>query len=122
MDCPQCNVEMGELTDHDATLQRCGSCEGLWTDSAELNRILLHHNMPGLETMGGRPNLDEETGQCPVDLIDLIAVEGGPRHALVFETCEVCSGVWLQPEGDVKTHNDAAKEFVAFFKDFRGHK
>ena len=121
MECPQCNVELEELQGDDLLLQRCSNCEGLWTDAAELNRILLHNNLPGLETMGGRPNPDEMSRQCPIDLVDMIVVEGGPKHSLAFETCEVCSGIWLEPQGDVKTLKDAIGEVVGFFKRFRSH-
>ncbi|MBS2029498.1 MAG: zf-TFIIB domain-containing protein [Deltaproteobacteria bacterium] len=121
MDCPQCNVEMEELSGDDLTLQRCGNCEGLWTDVAELNRILLHNNLPGLESMGGRPNNDELSRQCPNDQCDMIVVEGGPKHSLRFETCEVCSGIWLEPEGEVNNAKDAIGEFIGFFKRFRNH-
>jgi Zn-finger nucleic acid-binding protein len=112
---------MEELSGDDLTLQHCGECDGLWTDVAELNRILLHHNLPGLETLGGKPNPDEVTGQCPIDLIDMIAVEGGPKHSLMFETCEVCGGTWIEPEGKVTSIKDAIGEIVGFFKAFRNH-
>jgi Zn-finger nucleic acid-binding protein len=121
MDCPQCNVEMQELAGDDMVIQRCPECENLWIDVAELNRILLHNNLPGLETMGGKPNPDEPTDQCPLDLVDMIAVEGGPKHSLIFETCEVCGGVWVAPEGTVTSQKEAVREIVGFFKDFRTH-
>src|SRR4051794_8828907 len=121
MECPQCNVEMEEMTGDDMVLQRCGECEGLWTDVAELNRILLHHNLPGLETLGGRPNTDDASGQCPACLVDMIIVEGGHRHELSYEACEICGGIWIQPEGEVHNGKEAVGEIVGFFKEFRHH-
>src|ERR1700677_4881002 len=121
MDCPQCNVEMQELSGDDTVITRCPDWECLWTDVAELNRILLHNNLPGLETLGGKPNADAPTGPCPVDAIDMIAVEGGPKHSITFETCEVCGGVWIEAESEVVTLKDAVAEIVGFFKDFRIH-
>ena len=121
MECPQCNVEMEELSGDDMSLQRCSNCEGLWTDVAELNRILLHNNLPGLESMGGKPNPDELSRICPTDHCDMIVIEGGPKHSLRFETCEVCGGIWLEPEGQVSSVKEAIGELVGFFKRFRNH-
>jgi Zn-finger nucleic acid-binding protein len=113
---------MEEMTaENDMVLQRCGQCEGLWTDVAELNRLLLHHNFPGLEALGGRSNVDDTSGKCPVCLVDMVIVEGGPRHSMRYETCEVCGGVWIQPEGEVHNVKEAIGEIVGFFKDFKHH-
>ena len=115
MECPQCNVEMEELSGDDMSLQRCGNCEGLWTDVAELNRILLHNNLHGLESMGGRPNPGELSRICPKDHCDMIVIEGGPKHSLRFATREVCGGIWREPEGQVGSAKDAIGELVGFF-------
>ena len=77
MDCPGCNVEMSTLEGEDQTLQKCVDCGGLWIDVADLNRVLLHHNLPGLESLGGKLNAEALTGQCPACQVDLVSVDGG---------------------------------------------
>ena len=119
MDEPQFNVEMEKFTGEDVTIHYNRESGGLWIDPADLNKLLLHHNLPGLESMGGKPDTDEEAGRCPTDDDYMIAVFGGPKHSFSYETCEICGGVWLWAEDDVNSFKDAAEEVVSFFKDFR---
>ena len=76
MDCPGCSVEMGEL-DGEAALRRFEQCFGLWIDVTDLNRLLLHNNLPGLESLGGKVDAEALTGQCPECQVDLVRVDGG---------------------------------------------
>lgn len=124
MDCPGCNVEMAELGGADTTLRKCGQCGGLWIDIADLNRILLHHNLPGLESLGGRPDPEALTGQCPECQVDLVRVDGGPRqHPLHYETCESCGGIFLESEFEDAADADAAfEEILEFFRRFSSKK
>ena len=124
MDCPRCNVEMAELGGDDATLKKCSECGGLWIDVAELNRVLLHNNMRGLEGLGGKVNLDELPGQCPECHVDLMTIEGGDRqHPLKYDTCESCGGIFVESEFKDATELQAAlDELVGFFRRFAGQK
>ena len=81
MDCPGCNVEMADLEGEETTLRKCGECGGLWIDVADLNRLLLHNNLPGLESLGGKVDAEALTGQCPECQVDLVRVDGGDRAA-----------------------------------------
>jgi Zn-finger nucleic acid-binding protein len=123
MDCPRDNTEMTELTEgEDRLLFRCGECGALWLDVADLNRILLHHDLPTLEAMGGRANPEEDAGECPVDNVALLAVESQhKRDPLVYETCESCGGIWIE-SADFPDDGDSAEELtkgiVGFFRQF----
>jgi Zn-finger nucleic acid-binding protein len=121
MDCPSCHVEMSELAGNDTTVRKCGDCGGLWMDLADLNRVLLHNNMPGLEGMGGRIDAEALTGQCPECLVDLVRVAGGERlHPLHYDTCESCGGIFLESEfKDATDSPQAMREVVEFFQRFR---
>ena len=124
MDCPRCSVEMSEIASGDSTLQRCATCGGLWIDSADLNRVLLHAGLPALSAVGGYVNPDEIAGQCPACHVDLVAVEGGEKRSLHYDTCESCGGIWLEgPDVDEVpeqiTPQQAEKEIVAFYRQFR---
>jgi Zn-finger nucleic acid-binding protein len=118
MDCPRCVVELVQLGSEDSNLSRCPECAGLWLDVAELNRILLRHNMPGLESLGGRANVDESSGQCPECQVDLVAVEGGERRSMRYETCEVCGGIFLDSETESESVSDAVDAIVGLFRRF----
>lgn len=124
MDCPSCAVELAELEGEDSTLRKCGECGGLWIDLADLNRLLLHNNLPGLESIGGRVNAETLTGQCPECQVDLVTVEGGDRnHPLKYDTCESCGGIFIESEfKEISDPAAAKREIVAFFKRFAGQK
>jgi Zn-finger nucleic acid-binding protein len=115
---------MAELGGDETAVRKCGECGGLWIDVADLNRVLLHNNLPGLESLGGRVHAEALTGQCPECQVDLVRVEGGPRqHPLQYDTCESCGGTFLESEfqdaTDVKV---AFQEIVEFFRRFSGKK
>ncbi len=123
MDCPGCGVEMVDLKkEDDLTLRKCGECGGLWVDVSDLNRMLLHNNLPGLEALGGKIDPEADSGQCPDCLVDLLRVAGGDRaHPMSYDTCESCGGVFLESEFKEATDaKGAEREIVEFFRGFSG--
>jgi Zn-finger nucleic acid-binding protein len=120
MDCPGCNVEMADLEGEEMTLRKCGECGGLWVDVADLNRQLLHANLPGLESLGGKVDANALTGQCPECQVDLVRVDGGARaHPLHYDTCESCGGMFLESEfRDAADQKTAKEEIIHFFREF----
>ncbi|BDG03110.1 TFIIB-type zinc ribbon-containing protein [Anaeromyxobacter oryzae] len=123
MDCPRCSVEMQEITQEDSTLQRCAECGGIWVvDVADLNKMLLHANLPALSTIGGFINADEISGMCPACNVDLVVVEGGEKRSLAYDTCESCGGLWVDGEEEAPAAEldwkGANKQIVDFFKRF----
>ena len=61
--------------------------------------MLLHNNLPGLESLGGKVDAEALTGQCPECQVDLVRVDGGDRqHPLHYDTCESCGGIFLESE------------------------
>lgn len=120
MDCPGCGVEMVSLAGDDQTIRKCGECGGHWMDMADLNRLLLHRNLPGLETLGGKVNPEAMTGQCPECHVDLMRIDGGDKHHPVhYDTCESCGGCFLESnlKGESTTEK-AENEIVEFFRSF----
>ena len=122
MDCPRCSVELSDISQNDHALQRCGECGGLWIDSADLSRMLLHANLPALSTVGGWVNPDEIAGMCPACNVDLVAVEGGEKRSLHYDTCESCGGIWIEGEEDEPAAEISWKaaegQIVGFFRRF----
>jgi Zn-finger nucleic acid-binding protein len=124
MDCPRCSVEMTQIPSDDHSVQRCPQCGGFWIDVADLNTVLLHANLPALTSVGGFVNPDEIAGMCPSCQVDLMAVEGGEKRSLHYDTCESCGGIWLEgpDEDEIPEAIDwaaAEKEIVAFYRSFR---
>jgi Zn-finger nucleic acid-binding protein len=123
MDCPRCSVELTEVAGDDSTMNRCSTCGGLWLDVADLNRILLHGNLPALSALGGFVNVEEIAGQCPACLVDLVVVEGGEKRMLHYDTCESCGGIWVEgPDEDELPETIEAKQarsqIVSFYRKF----
>ncbi|NBD13198.1 MULTISPECIES: zf-TFIIB domain-containing protein [Corallococcus] len=120
MNCPGCNAEMTDLEGDHETLRECKECGGLWIDVADLNRILLHNNLPGLEGQGGKMDAEALTGQCPDCQVDLVRYVGGDRqHPLQFDTCESCGGIFLESEfADAADTEAAEKKIIEFFRAF----
>ena len=120
MECPSCGVEMVDLQGEDQTLRKCSECGGLWVDVSDLHRMLLHHNLPGLESIGGKVDPEAMCGQCPDCLVDLVRVVGGEKAApLSYDTFESCGGIFLESEfSDVSDYVAAKKEILEFFGRF----
>lgn len=119
MSCPRDFTEMKELKGQDESTLWVSETEGgVWADSVDVNRLLLHSGLPGLESMGGRANLDAIGEQCPKDEIDLIVIEGNEH--LAYGYCEVCNGLWLELDLDQDpTVKEIETAMVAFFRRFR---
>ena len=124
MDCPRCSAEMNEIAHDDSVVQRCGECGGVWVgDVADLNKMLLHANLPALSAIGGFVNADEMTGMCPACNVELVVVEAGDkRSTLAYDTCESCGGIWIDSEEDEPAPEigwkDAEGQIVGFFRRF----
>lgn len=124
MNCPSCGVEMVSLEGEDLTLRKCAECGGLWIDVSDLNRLLLHHNLPGLESLGGKMDAEAMAGQCSDCQVDLVTVVGGDRNnPLQYTSCESCGGTFLESETkDATTAAQAVEEIVGFFKEWSNSK
>ncbi len=124
MDCPRCSVEMSEIVREDGALQRCAECGGLWvSDVTDLNKILLHANLPALSSIPGFVNVDEITGPCPACNVDLVVVDNHEKRATEsYDTCESCGGIWVDGEEDEPRPELDARgaegEIVTFFRRF----
>ena len=122
MDCPRCAVELAEISHDDRAIHRCAECGGLWVDVADLNKILLHANLPALSVIGGMVNPDEIAGMCPACNVDLVTVEGGEKRSLHYDSCESCGGLWIEGEDDEPPERldwtGATGQIVGFFKRF----
>lgn len=121
MACPRELGEMKELAAQDDAVLYVSDEGGVWQDSIDVNRLLLHAGLPGLESMGGKTNLDALGDLCPKDNVDLIVIEGGEKsNPLEYGICEVCGGLWIElgldPE-DVDA-GTAQAATVEFFRDF----
>ena len=122
MDCPRCSVELSEIARDSGALHRCAECGGVWVDVADLNKILLHANLPALSSIPGWVNPEEMTGICPACNVDLVVVEGGEKRSESYDTCESCGGIWIDGDEDDPAAEIASeiaeRDIVGFFRRF----
>jgi len=117
MDCPGCSAEMSDLSTDGEQVRACPDCGGMWIELAELNRLLLHHNLPGVDSLGGRVDREASSPTCPECQIDMVCVLGRDRkNPLRYDTCESCGGVFVGEDSDgAKTLPEAHAFIVSFF-------
>jgi Zn-finger nucleic acid-binding protein len=115
---------MSEIVREAGALQRCAECGGLWvSDVTDLNKILLHANLPALSSIPGFVNAEELTGPCPACNVDLVVVDNHEKRATEsYDTCESCGGIWVDGDEDEPAPElDARRaegEIVGFFRRF----
>lgn len=118
MSCPRDLGETKELKSRDDSVLYLSDEGGVWADGVDVNRMLLHAGLPGLESLGGKPNLDAIGDRCPKDDVDLIVIEGADHNE--YSVCEVCGGIWLELGLDPDDDAEAVEAgMLDFFKSFR---
>lgn len=126
MNCPGCDAEMTDLEENDERVRVCQECGGLWIDVADLNRLLLHHNLPGLDSLGGKVDPTAAVPVCRDCMLDLTRIEKKDRQeSRYYETCESCGGIFIEGNPDEEPAKDlrtAQKQIVAAFERFAGKK
>ena len=109
MNCPQCNEEMAEFASGDDRVHVCAEC-GEWVDGAQLNALLLHTNLPGVASLGGRVAPDQATGTCPTSAVSQVRVEQGTRGTdNYYEMCEDCGSIFLPFDPPAATDFEGAR-------------
>ena|SRR5438046_267406 len=124
MNCPGCSAEMTDLSSEGEQVRACPECGGLWSELAELNRLLLHHNLPGVDSLGGRIDREASSPTCPECQIDMICVQSRDRKSgLQYDTCESCGGAFVDDGFEPSaTLPKAHGLIVGFFSRFAGKK
>lgn len=102
----------------EAPLRICSECGGLTFELTELNPILLHNNLPGIEALGGRAVPDGDVVECPTCHVDMTLLEGGDRQEPQFyEFCEECGRAFIAADS-LDEGLDPEPKVVAFFRRF----
>jgi predicted RNA-binding Zn-ribbon protein involved in translation (DUF1610 family) len=116
-------VELTELGAADAEhVFACPDCACLWVDGSELNAMLLHGSLPGLDSLGGRVDPDADVGSCRSCGVGLTRIEQSSRRdPLQYELCEDCGFVFVPADDPSAADLAAARQnLLAFFKKFVG--
>ncbi|MHB8874175.1 MAG: zf-TFIIB domain-containing protein [Myxococcaceae bacterium] len=124
MNCPGCDAEMPEIEGDEEQLRVCPGCNGFRVGVSELNRLLLHNNLPGIESLGGRVLKGAANAVCRTCLVDLTCFEGGNRNdPQLYEMCEECGCIFVAGTETPSANAEAAhRELVSFFRAFAAKK
>jgi Zn-finger nucleic acid-binding protein len=122
MNCPHCgDVEMAELNDGELTIHACPGCSGAFLEGAQLNALLLHANLPGVDSLGGRASPEAEC-TCPSCNIELVRVEKRAT-SMFYEACEGCGFMFVPLDEPAPEALDAARaRTVQYFREFTASK
>src|SRR5207249_11539117 len=112
MNCPHCDVEMAELSEAGLQVHACPECAGAYLEGAQLNALLLHANLPGVDSLGGREAPDGPPGTCPACRVDLAVFERRGT-ALFYEACEDCGFMFVPLEPPAAAVVEAARRRLA---------
>lgn len=89
LNCPACARPMRPMTLHDAEVDECPRCGGIWFDAHELNAVSHDHvEDSALENA----DFSEESRLCPRDQNALLETT---IQDIPAATCPACHGFWL---------------------------
>ena len=83
-----------------------------------MNRLLLHNNLGGLGSLGGRVSKDGTDAVCRECQLDLTRIEKNEEY---YETCEGCGNAFISASGSpVEAEAQALQQIVDAFHAFSG--
>ncbi|MBI1375368.1 MAG: hypothetical protein GC159_21845 [Phycisphaera sp.] len=98
MICPKCNAQMETVTYDGLEVQRCTSCQGLWFDVLEKERLAAMEGSEAIDTGDpkvGRFTHDIEATKCPRCDGKMIRMVDPAQHHIWFDSCYSCGGVFF---------------------------
>ncbi len=99
IDCPKCRLSMERMDVAGVFLDRCRSCDGMWLDVQEKERLLKSPDAVRAADRGERPDHDEKDDLrslvCPRDGSTMIAMRDAEQRHVRYEACTVCGGIFL---------------------------
>lgn len=103
IDCPKCRAPMKHLRIGDVVVDRCYACAGLWLDALEKDKLTADRKAAAAADRppDTRSNVTRGGLKCPRDKSDLIMMCDPAQPHVLFESCTVCGGVFLDA-GELK--------------------
>ena len=124
MKCVKCLGELELRNVGGVEIDQCGSCQGIWFDKRELDRVLKRvargdDLVPESKASPLSERMDDKRGKCPRCAVKLEKVESIEVESLFYDRCGRCRGVWLDGgELGALTAEPEAAEISAFFAKF----
>ncbi|MBN1818707.1 MAG: zf-TFIIB domain-containing protein [Sedimentisphaerales bacterium] len=98
MKCPKCNGDMESVQYEDIEVDRCTSCEGIWFDMLEADKLRTMSGSEAIDT--GDPKLGREYDDihnviCPKCQTQMIHMVDRRKPYIQYEACTVCYGLFF---------------------------
>ncbi|MEG3437924.1 zf-TFIIB domain-containing protein [Pannus brasiliensis CCIBt3594] len=94
--CPKCKGHLEQVIYRQIEIDRCRDCAGIWFDSLEAERL---KQIEGSESVDvGRPkqcDRSPKTASCPRCRKQMLRMLDIDKHAIWYEKCSRCQGMWL---------------------------
>jgi Zn-finger nucleic acid-binding protein len=104
IECPKCHAAMRRLRVGEIDIDRCQSCEGVWLDALEKEKLLRRPKDARAADAGAGVPRHAPTPVvmlCPRDKSRLIGMADVNQPHVKYESCTVCGGVFLDA-GELK--------------------
>jgi Zn-finger nucleic acid-binding protein len=98
MNCPKCDAPMAKVTHENVEVDRCTTCNGIWFDALEKERL---KNLSGSEQIDVGDYDPATSGKakrqlaCPVCHTPMIVMSVPDHPGLKYESCTVCFGAFF---------------------------
>lgn len=107
--CPKCGEKLEQVVYAGVEVDRCVSCEGIWFDSFEAERLKTIKGSESLDTgkleTGSQFNRVEGEIDCPRCSTKMTRILDIDQYSIWYEKCPKCQGVWFDA-GEFKKFKD----------------
>jgi len=104
MNCPVCDNEMKTVSIKNIEIDYCDTCQGLWCDKDELERLAML-GRASLESSPIAKSLIKDMQDirtqkksvllCPSCEAGLEKLNYSYESDIILETCKICNGIWV---------------------------
>jgi len=104
--CPKClKKQLFEIEFHETLIDKCSSCEGLWFDRNEIDKVSKVID----QKISIPSDLKPVKWLCPHCSKAMFAFNY-PQTTVVIDMCNSCHGIWLDKNELQRIHNERASK------------
>jgi uncharacterized protein len=95
--CPKCSGQLHQVIYQQIEVDRCDHCQGIWFDRLEAEQL---KQIKGSESLDkctkSRKKQRSQTSCCPRCRQQMLRMLDIDKHAIWYEKCARCQGMWLE--------------------------
>lgn len=97
--CPKCRGKLESIIYQGIEVDRCRKCQGIWFDCLEAEQL---RELQGSESLDVGNSIAESQSDripqqinCPRCHLKMMQILDLDQHALWYEKCQKCNGIWF---------------------------